>query len=277
LAKSRSVAAKRRQEPVTSPQEPKPELTPDELAEGMRWEEMRKARELSPTPRVVIALDEKGQASVTIGGDKSIIWYAKLQAALGGVEGVVAENVLSFLVNALPPGHDSKPDERTINAALSFVCSMQPRDEAEVMLLAQMAVTAQTAGVINGQMIRTNVRAQQQEQGNLVTKMMRTYTAQMESLKRYRSTGQQKVTVEHVHVYPGGKAFVGNVSGLPGRGGGDRKAIEQPRAREIDSTAPLSEMWGEDPQRDALSLALGEGAQPLPDARRDESGSAEGE
>jgi hypothetical protein len=63
------------------------------------------------------------------------------------LEGSVAENVLSFLVNALPPGHDSKPDERTINAALSFVCSMQPRDEAEVMLLAQMVVTAQTAGV----------------------------------------------------------------------------------------------------------------------------------
>jgi hypothetical protein len=39
----------------------------------------------------------------------------------------------------------------------------------------------------------------------------------MEALKRYRSNGEQKVTVEHVTVNEGGKAIVGNVMhGGPG-------------------------------------------------------------
>ena len=34
----------------------------------------------------------------------------------------------------------------------------------------------------------------------------------MEALKRYRSGGEQKVTVQHVSVSEGGQAIVGNVS-----------------------------------------------------------------
>ena len=47
---------------------------------------------------------------------------------------------------------------------------------------------------------------------NHATKMLRTFTAQMEALKRYRTGGQQKVTVEHVHVTAGGQAIVGVVN-----------------------------------------------------------------
>ncbi len=47
---------------------------------------------------------------------------------------------------------------------------------------------------------------------NHATKMLRTFTAQMEALKRYRTGGQQKVTVEHVHVNQGGQAIVGVVN-----------------------------------------------------------------
>jgi hypothetical protein len=39
----------------------------------------------------------------------------------------------------------------------------------------------------------------------------------MEALKRYRTGGEQRVTVEHVTVNEGGKAIVGNVMhGGPG-------------------------------------------------------------
>jgi glucans biosynthesis protein len=39
---------------------------------------------------------------------------------------------------------------------------------------------------------------------------------QVEALQRYRGKGQQKVTVEHVHVHSGGQGIVGAV--LPGEG-----------------------------------------------------------
>ena len=52
---------------------------------------------------------------------------------------------------------------------------------------------------------------------NQATKMLRTFTAQIEALKKYRTGGQQKMTVEHVHVNEGGQAIVGTV--IQGGGG----------------------------------------------------------
>ena len=47
----------------------------------------------------------------------------------------------------------------------------------------------------------------------------------MEALKSYRSKGEQKMTVQHVHVAEGGQAIVGNVN-APVPGGGRRKKLE---------------------------------------------------
>src|SRR5215472_4119855 len=43
------------------------------------------------------------------------------------------------------------------------------------------------------------------------TKLLRTFASLTEALNRYRGKGEQKMTVEHVHVYPGGQAIVGQV------------------------------------------------------------------
>ena len=43
----------------------------------------------------------------------------------------------------------------------------------------------------------------------------------MEALKRYRTTGEQKVTVQHVTVNDGGQAVVGTVT-TGGRGGEEK-------------------------------------------------------
>ena len=51
----------------------------------------------------------------------------------------------------------------------------------------------------------------------LPNKLSRTYATLLEALNRHRGKGQQKVTVEHVHVHPGGQAVVGAVE-PPGAG-----------------------------------------------------------
>ena len=53
----------------------------------------------------------------------------------------------------------------------------------------------------------------------MLNKLTRTFATQVEALKRYRSKGEQKVTVEHVTVNEGGQAIVGNVET---GGGGSR-------------------------------------------------------
>lgn len=45
-----------------------------------------------------------------------------------------------------------------------------------------------------------------------MTRLSRTYLAQMDALKKYRAKAQQTVRVERVNVESGGQAIVGDVS-----------------------------------------------------------------
>ena len=51
---------------------------------------------------------------------------------------------------------------------------------------------------------------------NQANKLSRSFATLLETLNRYRGKGQQKVTVEHLHVHSGGQAIVGAVA--PGEG-----------------------------------------------------------
>lgn len=46
---------------------------------------------------------------------------------------------------------------------------------------------------------------------NRSTKLMRLYVEQMAALRKYRSKAGQHVRVEHVHIYEGAQAVVGDV------------------------------------------------------------------
>jgi hypothetical protein len=100
----------------------------------------------------------------------------------------------------------------------------------------------------------------------------RTYATLLEALNRHRGKGQQKVTVEHVHVHAGAQAVVGVVEAP---GGGDRaKLKDQPSAKQI-AHAPQPSMWSADAEREPLPVA-GDAERPLPDARRTVARRAEG-
>ena len=69
------------------------------------------------------------------------------------------------------------------------------------------------------------------EAGKSTVSKLALRTVDPDALNRHRGKGQQKVTVEHVHVHAGGQAVVGMVEGP---GGGDRPKLEdQPRAKQI--------------------------------------------
>lgn len=58
---------------------------------------------------------------------------------------------------------------------------------------------------------------------NHANRLLRTFTTQVEALKKYRSKGEQHCTVEHVHVHSGGQAVVGAVTATgPDRGEGNK-------------------------------------------------------
>jgi hypothetical protein len=112
-------------------------------------------------------------------------------------------------------------------------------------------------------------RRENLNQGN---KLTRSFAVLLDALNRHRGKGQQKVTVEHVHVHAGGQAMVGAIA-TPG--GGDRaRSEEQPHAKQV-AHAPEPPMWSTDPQREPLPIAC-DAEQALPDARRAITGSADG-
>ena len=110
------------------------------------------------------------------------------------------------------------------------------------------------------------------EAGKSTVSKLALRTVDPDALNRHRGKGQQKVTVEHVHVHAGGQAVVGMVEGP---GGGDRPKLEdQPRAKQI-AHAPQPAVWSADEEREPVRVA-GDAEWPLPDARRPLSGRAEG-
>jgi hypothetical protein len=119
-------------------------------------------------------------------------------------------------------------------------------------------------------MIREQTFEGWRENLNQANKLSRTYATLVESLNRHRGKGQQKVTVEHVHVHAGGQAVVGMVQSP---GGGDQpKSKEQPRA--IAHTSGQT-MPSTNTPRDRVPVACDE-ERPMPDARRTIDGSTEG-
>jgi hypothetical protein len=60
--------------------------------------------------------------------------------------------------------------------------------------------------------IRSNLPNIRKDSAQNAFKLARSFCTQVEALKRYRSRGAQKMTVQHVHVAEGGQAIVGNVS-----------------------------------------------------------------
>jgi hypothetical protein len=103
-------------------------------------------------------------------------------------------------------------------------------------------------------------------------KLSRTYAVLLDALNHHRGKGQQKVTVEHVHVHAGGQAVVGTIE-TPG-GGDDSKSGDQPHAKQI-THAPQPAMWSADKEREPVPVTRN-AERPLPDARRNVPGRSEG-
>jgi len=76
-----------------------------------------------------------------------------------------------------------------------------------------------------------------------LNKLARTYATQMEALKRYRTGGEQKVTVQHVSVREGGQAIVGNVTQAGRETAPEKPANASPAL--TDGQKPAMTMIGE--------------------------------
>jgi hypothetical protein len=133
-----------------------------------------------------------------------------LMEALGTTDSDFATELVSQLANAGSKG--SEIDEQGINFMLSIIKGIKPRDQIEAMLAAQMATVHMATMTFARRLAHVDNIPQQDSAERAFNKLTRTFATQMEALKRYRTGGEQKVTVQHVTVGEGGQAIVGNVT-----------------------------------------------------------------
>ena len=120
--------------------------------------------------------------------------------------------------------NDGKIDEDRVNFIVQFVATMKPKDPAETMMLTQMAAVQYLTMMFASRLGRASELRSCDFYERTVNKLARTYTAQMQTLKQYRSDGKQKIVVKHVTVNEGGQAIVGDVT--HGGAGGVSENIE---------------------------------------------------
>ena len=115
-------------------------------------------------------------------------------------------------------GEVSEVKIREANATLAAITEMDPQDPTELMLATQMTTVHNTVMSVFSRVLKADQPIELAEfYINSATKLMRTYTAQIEALNKYRAKGQQKITVQHVNVNDGGQAVIGDVN----QGGGN--------------------------------------------------------
>ncbi len=118
-----------------------------------------------------------------------------------------AKDIMLSAMNALGT---SGANYRTLASAI--FAELEPRDAVEAMLIAQMTATHTLMTTLAGRVAdQTNAQVRESQERSM-TRLSRTYLAQMDALKKYRAKAQQVVRVERVTVHDGGQAIVGDVS-----------------------------------------------------------------
>jgi hypothetical protein len=128
--------------------------------------------------------------------------------ALGTSDWKFAEGLLKSVAKI---ARESDRSEEEFDFLIAAIKGIAPTDEAEAMLAVRMAEIHLTSARYARLLQSTNILAQMEILERGLNRLMRTSAIQMETLKRYRSKGVQKIVVQHVNVGEGGQAIVGDV------------------------------------------------------------------
>jgi hypothetical protein len=179
-----------------------------------------------------------------------------------------------------PSGQSEEDRNRQLFVAVTGLRAFKAADEIEGMIAAQ-AMAAHHASMECSRRAMVPDQPFEAAQGfrKAAANASRTFVELLSALDRKRGTGgQQKVTVEHVHVHSGANAVVGNIAAPAiGGGGAAGKSQGEPRtspsrlAHDASLGAVLPPLRSENPEREVVPVARDEEL-PVPDARRKQHG-----
>lgn len=161
-----------------------------------------------PAPCLKV-LDDGSGRNVSIDHPHSFIGGQLMLASLGSVKAAVANDLVAHCARLATS--NGKIDEDKLNSLIGFVQGIEPQDTVEAALAAQMAAIHDNVMLFARRLAHADTISESDSAERTVNRLARTFTAQVEALKKYRSSGEQVVRVERVNVSEGGQAIVGNV------------------------------------------------------------------
>jgi hypothetical protein len=169
----------------------------------------RRAAQTAPRVKVVAG---KGVAAPNIRTDhpNQAVGTALLMEGLGTGDHDFFNGLVVQLANAGSRGKEI--DEVGLNFMLSVVKGVNPKDQVETMLASHMAAGHMAIMTYARRFACVENIPQQDSTGRVFNQLMRTFAMQVEALKRYRTGGEQNITVQHISVSQGAQAIVGNVN-----------------------------------------------------------------
>src|SRR5262245_54065544 len=149
----------------------------------------RKAK-VSPAPRMKVS---------KVSTQKGNVWhvapnhpdpetaYILLMNSVGTTSATFLQGLLKQIANAGSEGLE--PAEDNLNFMLSVIKGIDPRDQLEAMLGAQMAAVHMATMTFARRLMHVENLPQQDSAERAFNKLARTFAAQVEALKRYRTSG----------------------------------------------------------------------------------------
>lgn len=157
--------------------------------------------EAKPREAPTILKDEENKLQVTVSDDDMI-------KDLFGMKTCTAAN--GVLITGL--GSLGKRGDAYYGMLTNMAVEMEPKDAVEAMLVTQMTATNAALSYALQQMVDSQHLQRIEAFDRIANKLARTFTIQVDALKKYRAKAQQIVRVERVDVREGGQAIVGDVT-----------------------------------------------------------------
>jgi len=174
---------------------------------------MMMSKVLTSEPLQVTCVDGKLETN----REDSTKVISEISEAMFGVDNKdVFSVLLRQTIDAVPSDTDK---DITANFVIAMLLDLHPQDAMEAMLITQM-IAVHTQAM---EWSRRAVIPEQTVKGiemnvSRATRLMRTFTSQVEALQKYRNKGKQTIQVQHINVQSGGQAIVGDVQGGGGHG-----------------------------------------------------------
>jgi hypothetical protein len=193
-----------------------------------------------PAPRLKVERD--GQSPpISIDHPDPRTACGLLAEALGTVDGDFIDGLLDQCIAVSSPY--GQFNERDLNFMLSVIKGIKPTDQLEAMLASQIALL-QMVTMRLGRQLANAVAPSEHDKEILreINRAARTFMGQLDAIKRYRSGGEQKVTVQQVFSVNEGGQAIGNVNQAPREGTPEHPTKLAPAL--ADARQPAMEMVG---------------------------------